>query len=120
MPFTITVHHGSEFLIVEGSGPALLADLCGYMDLVGGIAGKRSYSRALLDLQGIDIHLSFTDHLTLGSHAADRLRNMERVASVVPERFRSGTSEKAAQKMGLQLRTFIDMDEGLAWLQGVH
>lgn len=116
MPFTITVHHSPEHLVVAGSGPALLADLCGYMDLVGGIAGREGYHRAVLDLSGVEIALSFTDHLQLGAHAADRLRNLERVASVVPEKYRTGSSEKAAQKSGLHLRTFTDLAEGLAWV----
>lgn len=117
MPFTVVVEHGA-FLTVRASGPALLADLCGLFDLVAQTAERQNHRRALMDLQAVDIDFGFTDHLQLGAHAAQSLRNLERVASVVAERYRTGTSEKAAQKLGLQLRTFTSLPEGLAWLRG--
>lgn len=116
MHFTATVHHGPDYLLVEGAGPALLTDLCGYMDLVATVADKGRYRRAVLDLLRVEIALTFTEHLQLGAHAADRLRNLERVASVVSLQNRKGTSEKAAQKMGLRLRTFTSLAEGLQWI----
>ncbi len=60
--------------------------------------------------------LSFTEHLQLGAHAAARLAGMEKVASVVDIRFRTGTSEKAAQKAGVTLRTFTDLHAAEGWL----
>ena len=119
MPFTVAVHHHPDYLEVHGSGPALLSDLCGLFDLVGTIAARQGYGRAVMNLLAIEVEFGFTDHLQLGSHAADRLRHLDRVASVVPARYRTGTSEKAAQKMGLQLRTFTSLDEGMAWLLSV-
>ena len=116
MHFTATVHHGPDYLLVEGSGPALLTDLCGFMDLVASMADQRGYRRAVLDLRAVEIALAFTEHLHLGAYAARRLRSLERVASIVSVQNRKGTSEKAARKMGLQLRTFTSLDEGLAWL----
>ncbi|MGZ5180887.1 MAG: hypothetical protein ACXWC2_10440 [Ramlibacter sp.] len=85
-------------------------------DLVGTITAMSGERRAVLDLQAVDIGLGFTDHLQLGSYVAQRLHHLERVASVVPQRYRTGTSEKAAQKGGLQLRTFTDLGEGLRWV----
>ena len=38
MHFTATVQHDREYLLVKGSGPALLTDLCGFMDLVATVA----------------------------------------------------------------------------------
>ena len=116
MHFTATVHHGPDYLLVEGSGPALLTDLCGFMDLVATAADKGRYRRAVLDLLAVEIALTFTEHLHLGAHAAERLRSMERVASIVPVQNRKGTSEKAAQKLGLRLRTFTSLAEGLHWI----
>ncbi|MEO7390987.1 MAG: STAS/SEC14 domain-containing protein [Ramlibacter sp.] len=117
MPFSISVEHAPEFLLVKGSGPALLGDMCGLMDLVRLSATSQGHRRALLDLLEVQIDFKFTDHLALGNHTADQLRELERVASVVAERFRVGTSEKAAQKMGARLKTFTSMDEALAWLR---
>jgi hypothetical protein len=116
MNFTATVHHEHEYLLVEGSGPALLTDLCGFMDLVATVAQKGHYRRAVLDLLDVEIALTFTEHLQLGTHAAERLRSLERVASIVSMQNRKGTSEKAAQKMGLRLRTFTSLAEGLQWI----
>lgn len=116
MHFTTTIHHGPQLLVVEGSGPALLADLCGYMDLTATVASQKGYARALLDLRGVEIALSFTEHLQLGAHTAERLQALERVASVVSQQNRKGTSEKAAQKFGLHFRTFTDIDEAREWV----
>jgi hypothetical protein len=116
MHFTATVQHDREYLLVKGSGPALLTDLCGFMDLVATVADKGNYRRAVLDLLDVEIALAFTEHLQLGAHAAQRLRTLERVASIVSLQNRKGTSEKAAQKMGLRLRTFTSLAEGLQWI----
>lgn len=116
MHFTATVHHGPDHLLVEARGPALLMDLCGLMDMVAAVAERGRYRRAVLDLTYTEIALSFTEHLQLGAHAAERLHKLERVASVVSPQNRKGTSEKAAQKLGLRLRTFTSMSEGLQWI----
>jgi hypothetical protein len=116
MNFTATVQHDPEYLLVKGAGPALLTDLCGYMDLVATVAAKAGYRRAVLDLLDVEIALTFTEHLHLGAHAADRLRDLDRVASIVSAQNRKGTSEKAAQKFGLRLRTFTSLAEGLQWI----
>lgn len=116
MAFTVTVDHSHEYLLVKGAGPALLADLFGYMDLVATIATNVRSRRAVLDLQDVVINLGFTDHLNLGVYASDRLRHLKRVASIVSVANRTGTSEKAAQQMGLQLKTFTSLEEGLAWV----
>jgi hypothetical protein len=117
MHFTATVHHGTDYLLVEASGPSVLTDLCGFMDLVATVADKGRYRRAVLDLMGTEIALTFTEHLQLGAYAAERLRRLERVASIVSVQNRKGTSEKAAQKHGLRLRTFTSLDEGLQWIE---
>ena len=38
------------------------------------------------------------------------------MASIVSETSRPGTGEKAAQQMGLQLKTFTALEEGLKWI----
>ena len=115
---SLTIHHGPAFLQVDANGPAGLADLCGMADLMGTVCARQGYHRGVMNLLGVEIGLSFTDHLQLGTYVAQQLRHLERVASVVPERYRTGTSEKAAQKAGLQLRTFTSLEEGLAWVAG--
>lgn len=116
MLFTVSVDHSNDYLLVTASGPALLADLYGYMDLVATVAKNMGNRRAVLDLRETEVHLSFTDHLSLGVYASERLHHLTRVASVVSAANRTGTSEKAAQQMGLHLKTFTSLDEGLAWV----
>lgn len=117
MPFSLTVHHGRPHLLVQAGGVSTLADLCGAADLVAAVTAQAGYRRALLDLTATDPQLSFTQHLQLGAHVAQRLSGLERVATVVSPANRTGTSEKAAQKAGLRLRTFTDLAEAIAWLE---
>jgi hypothetical protein len=69
-----------------------------------------------MDLRETQQELKFTEHLQLGARVAERLAFVDRVATIVPASSRSGSSEKAAQKTGLRLRTFTDFKEALAWL----
>jgi len=117
MPFTIRIHHDAGVLVAEASGAGSFANLCGAAALVGTTSLRSSERRAVLDLMAVDIELSFTDHLQLGSFVAEQLQHLDRVASVVPERYRTGTSEKAAQKGGLLLHTFTDRKLAMAWVR---
>ncbi len=117
MPFSVTVHHGLPHLLVEAGGPASLTDLCGLTELVATIAARAGYRRVLIDLLAMDLSsLSFTEHLTLGAYAADRFTRLEQVATVVTPANRKGTSEKAAQKLGLRVRAFTDLGEASDWI----
>jgi len=116
MPFVLHVHDGRDVLVAQASGNATLVDLRGMAALVGVITA-RGERRAMLDLVELEVELAFTDHLQLGSYVAEQLQHLERVASVVPERYRTGTSEKAAQKGGLLLRTFADREAARRWLE---
>ncbi|TFZ07641.1 hypothetical protein [Ramlibacter humi] len=117
-PLTFTLHYGPGQLMVEAHGLATLADLYGLADLVATVCAKQGWRRAGMNLLGVEHTqaISFTDHLQLGAYIAERLAHLERVASIVPQRYRTGTSEKAAQKAGLQLRTFTVLEEATAWL----
>ncbi len=117
MPFSVTVHHDLPHLLVEAGGAATLTDLCGLADLIATVSGRAGRRRALIDLLAVDLAaLSFTDHLTLGAYVAERFSRLERVATVVTPANRKGTSEKAAQKLGLRLRTFTDPGAAIEWI----
>ena len=117
MQFVLTAHHNPDHLHVAASGRGGLAHLCAFMDFTGCLARDSGCRKAVLDLRALEVTLSFTEHLQLGAHAADRLGSLKRVASIVPAKYRTGTSEKAARKSGLALKTFTSLEEGLAWLQ---
>jgi hypothetical protein len=116
MHFSVTVTCRPGDLLLVAGGPATLADLCGLASLGGTVCSKASQGRALVDLRQTEPQLSFTDHLQLGGHFAEAFGAVAKVATVVSPRDRVGTSEKAAQKSGLKLRTFVDVDEAEDWL----
>lgn len=116
MSVAIRIHRETGVLVAEASGRATLADLCGMASLVGTATSMSGETRAVLHLLEVEIDLAFTEHLQLGSFVAQQLQHLQRVASVVPERYRTGTSEKAAQKGGLRFRTFTDPAQAMAWV----
>lgn len=108
MSFCATIDLDRPYLLATLSGGASLALLCAAADFIAGVASRTGGRRVLVDMSGIQADLSFTEHLQLGTHVATRMASLERVATVVRPELRNGTSEKAAQKGGLQLRAFTD------------
>ena len=118
MVFSVSVTYEAGVLRVKGAGPATLADLCGLASLGGTVSQLARYPRVLVDLQETQPQLSFTDHIQLGTHFAHEFRQAERVATVVSQKDRVGTSEKAAQRSGLTLQTFTELAPASEWLAG--
>ena len=114
--FEVAMEEHEGFLLASARGPATLAEFYDAIDLAAEAARRGHHRRLLIDLRGAQQSLKFTEHLQLGARAAERLAFVERVASLVPADSRTGSSEKAAQKTGLQLRTFTDFKEALEWL----
>jgi hypothetical protein len=117
MGLDVSVTREDRLLVVKGRGPAALADLKGFADMIATICRDEQREFVLVDLLEVVQDLTFTEHLQLGVHIAERLGFLARMATVVPAQQRSGNSERAAQKSGLHLRTFTDMREARAWLQ---
>lgn len=103
-------------LFLEASGHSEMADLLGVVDMAATIVHREGHARALVNLLEVENELTFTDHMQLGTYAAEKLRHLERLASVVPSTKRTGTSEKAANKSGLTLRVFTGLAEALEWI----
>jgi hypothetical protein len=116
MALTVTIHHEPERLRVEAAGPAALADHCGFVDLIAAICAGAGHARVLVNMLELVPQLSFTDHLQLGAYVAEKFKGLDKVATVVSPAARTGSSEKAAQKLGAHLRTFTDLEEARAWL----
>ena len=116
MPLQLIVRRDLPYLVVEMSGPAGLAEHRGMVALVAAVCAAAPYRKCLIDLRGIQTELAFTEHLQLGSYAGESFSILEKVASVVTPELRNGTSERAAQKAGARLRTFMDIEEAKAWL----
>ena len=116
MALAVTVQREADLLVVVGQGRAALADLNGFADLVATICTDEQRQRVLVNLLEVEQDLAFTDHIQLGLYIAEKLGFLQKMATVVPERYRTGNSERAAQKSGLKLRTFLTIAEARAWL----
>jgi hypothetical protein len=118
MALAVTVQREGGLLVVAGQGRASLADLKGFADLIATICTEEQRTRVLVNLLDVEQDLAFTDHIQLGVYIAEKLGWLQKMATVVPERLRSGNSERAAQKSGLRLRTFVSLREAREWLDG--
>jgi hypothetical protein len=101
---------------VKISGPAALVDLFEFIAEFGEGSLRHGDKRVLVDLMDVENDFRFTDHFQIGEAAARHLKHLERLASIVPASQITHTSEKVAQKRGLQLRVFTSMTEAIRWL----
>ena len=115
MAYSLTVHHG-PYLLLVGTGEAFVCDILGTLDMAAQVARHQNYTRVMFDLMSVEIDFSFADHTLIGMRAAEVLEGLERVATVVNADFQVGTSERAAQKQGLVLKTFSDLVKASEWL----
>lgn len=116
MPLSAQVHRTPQFTSVTLRGPASLDDFVALMATLGEETRVQGDRRILVDLLGVQGELKFTDHFQLGSQAAQLLRHLDKLASVVPAEKITHTSEKVAQKQGFQLRVFTSVEAAERWL----
>jgi hypothetical protein len=112
----IELGEDTGFLSVIARGAASLREFFLAIDVIAVTVATQGHKRVLIDLLGVQQSLSFSEHLMLGSRVAERLAGAERIATVVPTQYRTGSSEKAAQKGGLALQAFVTRSDALAWL----
>ena len=111
----------ADFTLCRVSGPASMDDFAALILDTAEATRKAGDKRVLVDLLGVEGELKFTDHFQMGQLVARHLRQIERIASVVPEEKITHTSEKVAVKQGMQLRVFTSMNEAIRWLsEGVQ
>jgi len=116
MPFEVRVSRNPEFVLVEVSGPASMAELAALIVTMSEQTRTAGDKRAVVNLLGVVGTLSFTDHFQIGHHVSRQMRHLERLASVVPPDKITRTSEKVATSMGMNLRVFTRLEEALAWI----
>lgn len=116
MPLDAKIHRSPQFTSVTVTGPATLDDFVALMTRLGEQTRLDGDKRILVNLMGVEGELKFTDHFQLGSQAAQLLRHLDKLASVVPADKITHTSEKVAQKQGFQLRVFTSTEEATRWL----
>lgn len=80
----------------------------------------RPEARVLFDLTAVRRRPSLPEQTMLGEHVARQLAHLERAASIVGERERTGYSERAARALGMNLRVFTSAAEAIDWLTAGH
>lgn len=116
MPLDAKIHRTPQFTSVTITGPASLDDFVELIATLGEQTRRHGDKRVLVDLLGVEGELKFTDHFQLGAQAAQLLRHLDKLASVVPPDKITHTSEKVALKQGFQLRVFTSVDAAIRWL----
>ena len=114
--FQIATEEHEHFLLTTVRGPATLADFFNVIERTAEAVRRGHQRRVLIDLRETTQNLKFTEHLQLGARVAERLAFVDKVATIVPAASKTGSSEKAAQKNGLDLRTFTHFKDALEWL----
>lgn len=71
--------------------------------------------RVLLDLSCVQPP-GLVEQAILGEHLARKLSHCDKVASLVSQGTRTGTSEQVAQRLNLALRVFTVEADAIAWL----
>ena len=116
MSLAVSVQREGDLLVVVAQGRASLADFRAFVDTIATICTDEQRHRVLANLLEVDQDLAFTDHLQLGVYVAEKLGSIAKMATVVAPQYRSGNSERAAQKSGMKLRTFLSVTEARDWL----
>ncbi|MBA3773571.1 MAG: STAS/SEC14 domain-containing protein [Ramlibacter sp.] len=101
----------------KASGDATLQDIFALIDEVADESIRMGSKRLLIDLTQVRQSFKFTGHFAIGERAALSLGHLEKVASLVAEDRRTGTSEQVARQRGMQLRVFVAEDEAITWLK---
>jgi hypothetical protein len=117
MQLDIRVCHLEGFMSAKVSGEGSLDNFGRMIDDLSDESMRMNATRLLLDLRRVTEHFKLTEHMIISERAASHLGHLEKVASVVPEGRRKGTSEQAAKARGVALRVFTSEDEAVAWLE---
>lgn len=119
MPFIVSVRRTPSHVRFDVAGPPSLKN---YFDLIEQAAKEtldKGDRNAMVDLRGVTARLSFTDQFFIGDVVGQKLPHLEKLASLVPDDPDSYNSPKVAVRKGLNIRSFRDEGEALAWLAEV-
>jgi hypothetical protein len=116
MPFTVTPRRAPQYIRFDVAGPASLKN---YFDLIDAAAREtlaHGDRLAMVDLRGVVGRLSFTDQFFIGDVVGQKLTHLARLASLVPDDPESYNSPKVAVRKGVNLLSFANEAEAIAWL----
>ena len=116
MIFNIGVQHGGPALLVVGTGEAQVCDMLSLIDVAATVSRIKGYRCVSIDLLAATPLMDAREHEELGSHAANVLRHVDKVAVVVSVDHPDRTACAVAQREGLNLEVFTDLHVADAWL----
>ncbi|MFC5496843.1 hypothetical protein ACFPOE_04790 [Caenimonas terrae] len=116
MPVALSFRSAPQYLVATCTGAATLQDFFGAIDALAAETRRVGATRLLVDLRGVTEQFRFTDQFSIGERARASLSHLERMASLVPEHRRTGTSEQVANQQGILLRVFTLPAAADAWL----
>jgi hypothetical protein len=117
-PFTSTIIHEPDCVVIEGHGQAVLAHLLGLVDAAESELRERRQRLVVVDLADAEVTLSFTDRVHVAVYAARVIGGqLLRGAVVIRTEQRRHTMEMAARKMGMSVRVFATRESAVEWIR---
>jgi hypothetical protein len=110
------IEHHDRFSVVRVKGSPSLDAFLSFVQLMEAETSSWPHRLGLFDLRRIDTLQPFTEQFAIGEAVVRCLGRLDKLASVVPEGRMTGTSQKVAQRGGVDLRVFTDEPEATAWL----
>ena len=109
--------HQSRCCIVRATGAPALSEFICFAAWVGQEAEAWSAQRLLVDLRAVSSISDANEQQVVGCAAGVILKNLLKVASVVPEGCLRVQGEKEAQRQGVPLRVFTDYQTAITWME---
>lgn len=116
MTLALTYQPTAHYLTAAASGCATLEDIFAAINAIATVTRTRGSTRLLIDLREVQEEFRFADHFAMGDRVAAKLAHLQRVASLVREPRRTGTSEQVARQRGMLLRVFVAEADAISWL----
>ena len=117
MKLQIRVSHQDTFMSAKVAGRATVQDVTEMLDILSDESMRMSARRILVDLRQVTEDFAFAEHVKIGARTAVNLGHLEKVATLVAPGRKRGTSEEAALKLGVVLRTFTAKEDAIGWLE---
>jgi hypothetical protein len=116
MPFQVLITPTPMFAIADVWGDVSLMSTLQLISTIAEDSRLHDYPRVLVNFLDADGALGEVERRLAGEAAAENLKHLDRVATVVRRNVITGTTEASAVQHGLSLRTFDTIGEAVHWL----
>lgn len=116
MSLDVTVTRSAAYVRYTVKGSVSLAEMVKLIKTMSTEVERFEDLCVLVDLRGVAGRLPTSEQILVGELVATQLAGVYKVASLVPRGEISGNSERAATKLGMQLRVFSAEASALLWL----